>query len=146
MSTLTRKDYRGPFVDVIDWLESPWTVLRWAGGHPMRVEGYFKDGYYVVRAEIPGVDPEKDIEVTVSKGILTISATRTEGTEGKHRSEFHYGTFARSITLPAEADEDHIQAVYDVGVLEVAVEIKDQAVEKAHKRVPVMLHQHIKPT
>jgi HSP20 family protein len=146
MSTLTRRDYRGPFVDVIDWLESPWTVLRPAGGHPIRVEDYFKDGCYVVRAEIPGVDPEKDIEVTASKGILTISATRTEETDGKHRSEFRYGTFTRSVTLPAGADEDHIQATYDMGVLEVTVEIKDQAAEKAHKRIPVTLHQHIKPT
>lgn len=146
MSTLTRRDYRGPFVDIIDWLESPWTVLRSVGGHPMRVEDYFKDGYYVVRAELPGLDPEKDIEVTVAKGVLTISATRHEDTEGRHRSEFRYGTFARSITLPAGADEDHIQASYDMGVLEVAIEIKDQAAEKVSKRIPIMLNRHIKPT
>jgi hypothetical protein len=44
MSTLTRKDYRGPFVDIIDWLESPWTVVRPAGSHPVRVEDYVQDG------------------------------------------------------------------------------------------------------
>ena len=146
MSTLTRRDYWGPFVDIIDWIESPWTVLRPGASQPMRVEDYVKDGHYVVRAELPGVDPEKDIEVTVSKGVLTISATRHEESEGKHRSEFHYGTFARSVTLPAGADEDHIRASYDHGVLEVAVSIKDQAAEKAQKRVPVMLNKHIKPT
>jgi HSP20 family molecular chaperone IbpA len=112
----------------------------------MRMEGYVKDGTYVVRAELPGVDPEKDIEVTVSKGVLMISAHRQKETEGKHRSEFRYGAFARSVTLPESADEDRIQASYDMGVLEVVVTLKDQAAEKAHKRIPVRLNKHIKPT
>ncbi len=145
MSTLTRRNYRGPFMDVFDWLESPLAVLRPAS-HPMRVEDYVKDGTYVLRAELPGVDPEKDIEVTLSHGVLTMSAHRQEETEGKHRSEFRYGTFTRSITLPAGADEDHIRASYDMGVMEVTVSLKDQAAEEAHKRIPVTLNQHIKPT
>jgi HSP20 family protein len=146
MSTLTRRDYRGPFVDIVDWLESPWTVLRPAASHhPMRMEDYVKDGAYVLRAELPGVDPDKDIEVTVSKGILTISAHRQEETEGKHRSEFRYGAFARSVTLPEGADEDHIQASYDKGILEVVVTLKDQAAGNAHKRVPVRMNKHITP-
>jgi HSP20 family molecular chaperone IbpA len=133
-------------MDVFDWLESPWTMLHPGTGHPMRMEDYVKDGTYVVRAELPGVDPEKDIEVTVSEGVLTISAPRQEETEGKHRSEFRYGAFARSVTLPKGADEDHIQALYDRGVLEITVTLKHQAAEKAHKRIPVMMHMHIKPT
>jgi HSP20 family molecular chaperone IbpA len=146
MSTLTRRDYRGPFVDIIDWIESPWTVLRPVASQPMRVEDYFKDGHYVVRAELPGIDPEEDIEVTASKGVLTITATRHEEAEGKHRSEFRYGTFTRSVTLPAGADEDHIQAIYDMGILELTVKIKDREAEKAEKHIPVMLNKHIKPT
>ena len=146
MSTLTRREYRGPFMDIFDWLESPWTMLRPAASHPMRLEDYVKDGAYVLRAELPGVDPEKDIEVTVSKGVLTISARRHEETEGKHRSEFRYGAFARSITLPEGADQDHIRASYDKGVLEVVVTLKDQAAEKAQKRVPVTMRKPIVPT
>ena len=146
MSTLTRRDRLGPFMDVFDWLEPPWTILRPAASHPMRVEDYVKDGTYVLRAALPGVDPEKDIEVTVSKGVLTISAQRKEETEGKHRSEFHYGAFARSVTLPEGADEDHIRASYDSGILEVVVTLKDQATGKAPKRVPVAMNKHIKPT
>jgi HSP20 family protein len=145
MSTLTRRDRMGPFMDVFDWLEPPWTILRPAAGHPLRVEDYVKDGTYVLRAELPGVDPEKDIEVTVSKGILTISAHREEETEGKHRSEFHYGAFSRSVTLPEGADEDHIRASYDSGILEVVVTLKDQADGKAPKRIPVLMNKHIKP-
>jgi hypothetical protein len=36
MSTLTRRDIRGPFGDMVDWLETPWTMLRPIAGHPMR--------------------------------------------------------------------------------------------------------------
>src|SRR5215831_16985230 len=145
MSTLTRRDRLGPFMDVFGWLEPPWTILRPAF-HPMRVEDYVEDGSYVLRAELPGVDPEKDIEVTVSKGVLTISAQRQEETEGKHRSEFRYGAFARSVTLPERADEDRIRASYDRGVLEVVVNLKDEAAAQAEKRIPVQAKMHIKPT
>lgn len=145
MSTLTRRGYLGPFTDVFDWLEPPWAMLRPEGSHPMRVEDYVKDGTYVIRAELPGVDPEKDIEVTVSKGVLTITAHRQEETEGKHRSEFRYGAFTRSVTLPEGADEEHIQASYDMGILEVVVKIRDHA-DDAPRRVPVRLTKHIKPT
>ena len=112
----------------------------------MRLEDCIRDGTYVLRAELPGVDPEKDIEVTVAKGVLTISAHRHEETEGKHRSEFRYGAFARSITLPERADQDHIRASYDKGVLEVVVTLKDQGAEKAQKRIPVTMRKHIAPT
>lgn len=146
MSTLTRRDYRGPFGDMIDWLETPWTVLRPVTGHPMRVEDYVDDGRYVVRAELPGIDPEKDVEVTVGRGILTIKAERREEDAGKHRSEFRYGTFSRSMTLPASADDEHIEAVYDNGILEVTVPLADKGEDKQGRKVPVMLNQHIKPS
>jgi HSP20 family protein len=146
MSTLTRRDYRGPFMDIFDWLEPPWTMLRPTASHPMRLEDCVNDGTYVLRAELPGLDPEKDIEVTVSKGVLTISAHRHEETEGKHRSEFRYGAFARSVTLPEGADQDHIRASYDKGVLEVVVALKDRGAEKAQKRIPVTMRKHIAPT
>ena len=146
MSTLTRRYHPGPFMDVFDWLESPWTVLHPAASHPVRVEDYVKDGTYVLRAELPGFDPEKDIEVTVSKGVLMISAHRQEETEGKHRSEFQYGAFTRGVTLPEGADEEHIRASYDSGILEVVVTLKDRAAKEALKRIPVKRNMHIKPT
>jgi len=146
MSTLTCRDHRGPLLDVFDWLASPWTMLRPAASHPMRVEDYVKDGTYVLRAELPGVDPEKDVEVTVSRGILMISARRQEETGGTHRSEFRYGAFARSVTLPEDADEDHIRASYGSGILEVVVTLKDEPPGEALRRIPVMRNMHLKPT
>ncbi len=146
MSTLTRRDYLGPFGEMVDWLEAPWTVLRPVAGHPMRLEDYVEDGNYVVKAELPGVDPAKDVEVTVAHGILTVKAERHEEKTGKHHSEFRYGTFCRSVTLPANADEDHIEAIYGHGILEVTVRLADKGQDKSGRKIPVMQDQHIKPT
>jgi HSP20 family molecular chaperone IbpA len=146
MSTLTRRDYRGPLAEMFDWLEAPWTLLRPASGHPMRVEDFVRDGSYVIRAELPGIDPEKDVEVTMADGLLTIKAERREEVSDKHHSEFHYGTFSRSVTLPAGADEENVRAVYGHGILEVTVRLAKDAADKTVRKIPVKQHQHIKPT
>jgi len=112
----------------------------------MRVEDYVKDGRYVVRAELPGLDPEKELAVTVSHGILTIKADREEKTEDKHRSEFRYGSFVRHMTLPVGADEDHIQASYDKGILEIMIELKATTPPETERKIPVRAVQHIKAT
>jgi HSP20 family molecular chaperone IbpA len=113
-----------------------WATLRPAfGSHIIRVEDETKDGSYELRAEIPGIDPAKDVNITVRDGLLTIKAERTEKKESNGRSEFSYGSFARSITLPHGADEDKITARYDKGILTVAVPV---ALDKtAEKRVEV---------
>jgi HSP20 family protein len=144
MSTLTRREYRSPLGDMIDWLAAP--VLRPITGHPIRVEDFVGDGQYIVRAELPGVEPEKDLEVTVSDGILTIKAERREESTGKHHSEFRYGTFSRSVSLPAGAEEDHVGARYGNGILEVTVKLADKGTEKSSRKIPVTQDQHIKPT
>jgi HSP20 family protein len=145
MSTLTRRDYRGPLGDMVEWLETPWAAFRPVAPNPMRVEDYVQDGSYVIRAELPGIDPEKDVEVTVADGILTIKAERREEKISKHHSEFRYGTFSRSLTLPATADEEHIQAIFGHGILEITVKLSETAGGKAVKTIPVMEDQHIKP-
>jgi HSP20 family protein len=147
MSTVTRTQTRGPFADLADWLESPLAVFRPLTAQPMRVEDFVRDGHYVVRAELPGIDPEKQLEVTVSQGILTIKADREEEeTEGKHRSEFRYGVYSRHITLPASADEEHIEASYDKGIVEVDIALREKEAEKAQRRISVRHLQHIRPT
>jgi HSP20 family protein len=97
------------------------------GGVPIRVEELREGDQLVVRAEIPGVDPEKDIEVTVDEGVLTIRAQRQERTEDKqaesYRSEFRYGRFERQIRLPKGASPDVVSASYRDGVLEVRLPV-----------------------
>ncbi|HUK70197.1 MAG TPA: Hsp20/alpha crystallin family protein [Streptosporangiaceae bacterium] len=143
MSALTRTQVRGLVPDLFDWIESPFSALRPFMAHPMRLEDYVEDGHYVVRAELPGIDPDKQVEVTVSKGILTIHAERHEETETKHRSEFYYGVSSRHIQLPVGADEDDVKATYDKGILEITVGLK-QKEQVAGRQIPVKSAKQVK--
>jgi len=91
----------------------------------LRVEEVHENGDLVVRAELPGVDPEKDVEVSVSDGVLHISAKRQERSEEKdkdtYRSEFRYGEFTRDLVLPRGVDKGTVKADYKDGILEVRI-------------------------
>ena len=110
----------------------------WAGFWPMphanliRLEDQMEDGHYVIRAELPGLDPAKDVDITVRDGELTIKAERSEKKESKGRSEFSYGSFVRSVSLPAGANEDDIKASYDKGILTVSVAVPETAPQEKH--------------
>jgi HSP20 family protein len=103
--------------------------------HLMRLEDETKEGLYEVRAELPGVEPNEDIEVTVCDGQLTIKAMRTRTTESNGLSEFSYGSFTRTVSLPASADEDDISATYDRGILTVRVPLSDATPSEKHIEV-----------
>ena len=89
-------------------------------GAAVRIEDYTEQCAYVVRAQLPGLDSEKDVEVTVEGGVLTIHAERREEA---HRLEFRYGSLTRSVALPGGADPDKSTASYDRGILEVRVPV-----------------------
>ncbi|MDQ2876374.1 MAG: Hsp20/alpha crystallin family protein [Actinomycetota bacterium] len=92
MATLERRQYLTRLPDLLDWTELPRAaMLPFAPGHAFRVEDYAEDGRYVVRAELPGLDPARDIEITADAGILRIRAERREQHQGGHLSEFRYG-------------------------------------------------------
>jgi|SRR5208282_1327432 len=136
MAKLVRKSSSARFPEFFDWLESPWaTLLPFASGQMFRVEEYVKDNTYVLRAELPGMDPEKDVEVTVDAGILTIHAERREEHEEPHRSEFRYGSLTRSVTLPANVDADKVTASYDKGILRVSAPITEA--KAASRRIAI---------
>jgi len=101
----------------------------------MRLEDETKEGVYEVRAELPGVDPTDDIEVTVRDGRLTIKAERTQTSESNGHSEFSYGSFVRTVALPAGADEDEIHATYDRGILTVSVPLSEETPSEKHVEV-----------
>ncbi len=103
-------------------------------GHMIRLEDDMQDGHYVLRAELPGIDPAKDVDITVRDGQLTIKAERSEKKETKGRSEFSYGSFTRTVTLPAGANEDGIKATYDKGILTVDVAVPEQAAAAAAEK------------
>jgi HSP20 family molecular chaperone IbpA len=125
-----------------DW-SGVWTDFpSWAGlgplvgTHLIRLEDEMQDGHYLLRAELPGIDPAKDLDITVQDGELVIKAERSENRETKGRSEFRYGSFTRSVTLPAGANEEHIKATYDKGILTVDVTVPKQAAA-AEKHIEV---------
>ena len=74
----------------------------------------------LVKAELPGMDA-KDFEVSVQGRLLSIRGERKHETEEKsehfHRVERSYGSFSRSVELPAEVDEAGVEATYKRGVL-----------------------------
>ena len=97
--------------------------------HYIPVESFTRDGAYVVRADLPGIDPEKDIEVTVDGDVLTIHGERREEEHENGHSEVRYGSFTRSVRLPQGASAADVEARYDAGVLEVTVPMKEAPAE-----------------
>lgn len=99
----------------------------------IRVEEVVEDHTLVIRAELPGVDPDKDVELTVDNGRLTVRAERHEEKEEKdrhrRRSEFRYGSFTRSVQLPAGASEADVKATFANGILEVRVPVDGEKAE-----------------
>ena len=107
----------------------------WFGFDPLRglfddvrIEQYVEGDDFVVRAELPGVDVDKDLEITVDGGRLTLTVNRRNETKsegrGHVRSEFRYGVFSRSVALPAGAVEADVKATYADGILTVRMPFK----------------------
>jgi HSP20 family protein len=88
------------------------------------VDLYEKDDYFVIKAELPGVD-KKDIAIDLKDRVLTLSGERSYENEVKedsyYRRERSYGKFQRAFTLPAEVDSDKIKAEFKDGLLRIEV-------------------------
>jgi HSP20 family protein len=97
-----------------------------AGGW-LRAEERREGDDLVVRFEMPGVDPDRDVELTVLDGVLHIRAERHDEVEqpddAGYRSEFRYGSFVRNVILPPNVDEENIRARYKDGILEIRVPV-----------------------
>jgi HSP20 family protein len=88
-----------------------------------------RDGQLVLRFDVPGVDPQK-IDVTVDKGVLSVSATREETkTEGENpvARERLFGSFTRRVRLSDNLDADAIEASNSDGVLEIRIPVREEA-------------------
>lgn len=102
---------------------------------------------YVVTGEIPGVDA-KDLDVTLTDGILTIKSEKKQENEEKeenyHRIERHYGSFERSFRIPEKVKTDKLDATYKDGVFKLSlpkaevveakkIEVKENKTKKKSK-------------
>ena len=108
------------------------------GGRAPAVDIVDLDDAIEVRAELPGID-QKDIDVEISEGTLTIRAEkREEKEEGKKENHFylserHYGSFQRMLRLPEAADVDKADASFANGVLTVRFPKTKEALKKPKK-------------
>jgi HSP20 family protein len=145
MSSLMRRDRGGDVagrfnrMDRIfdEWMRSlpmrrPFGLAwDWPGEDLIRVDEYRDGDTEVIRAELPGVDPEKDVELTVADGVLRISAERRieDRTEDKGylRHELRYGSMSRTLPLPEGVTESDITATYKDGILEVRVPVPERS-------------------
>jgi HSP20 family protein len=114
-------------------------LVAWHDGR-MRIEEEMQDGTLVIRAELPGIDPDKDVAIMVTDDRLTIQAQRrseeTEKKEHSYRSEFRYGSLMRTVALPKGTTTDDVTATYTDGILEVRVPMPAEVTEDA-KRVEI---------
>ena len=108
-------------------------------GMAPRVDVSETDSEIKIEAELPGVD-EKDVEVVLSNGRLTIKGEKKQEKEEKkkdyHMVERSYGSFARSIALPFQADPDKVKATFAKGVLNVTVP-KPPEVKAKEKKIAI---------
>jgi HSP20 family molecular chaperone IbpA len=114
-----------PLAEWLDWLDGGWPGLAELrrSDAAMRIEDRWDEDKYVVRAELPGVDPDKDVHITIANGILAVAAERRASSTEKGRSEFRYGSLRRRVTLPPGSQEDAVTAHYQDGILEITVPV-----------------------
>lgn len=109
------------FGDIADGQERSWTPA---------IDVERDDANLVVRADVPGITPD-EVKIEVEDDILTVSGGHEERTEHKDkhyvRRERRYGSFMRSMTLPAGVDPKTIKAHTKDGVVEVTIPLPTEA-------------------
>ncbi len=113
------------------------------------LDAYVEGEELHVRMEIPGIDPDSDVDIEVENGVLHVSGerkqVRTQGDAngdqggetgqvggqfggqgggqfgGWFRREIHYGRFERRIGLPEGIDPEGVRATYDAGILDITI-------------------------
>lgn len=99
------------------------------------------DSEFRIDVAAPGFDKE-DFNINVENNVLTISSEKQIEEENKdqetvNRREFTYGAFQRSFNLPTSVDADKIKARYENGVLKITIPKKEEAKNKAPRRIDV---------
>ncbi|MCZ6901502.1 MAG: Hsp20/alpha crystallin family protein [Rickettsia endosymbiont of Ixodes persulcatus] len=94
------------------------------------------DSEYNLEMELPGVTQD-NIDLKIDSNILTIEGKKEQSSEKKdhnyHMQERYYGSFYRSISLPSNIDEEHIEAKFNDGILSIKIPKKEQSKAKKIK-------------
>ncbi|MDH3738868.1 MAG: Hsp20/alpha crystallin family protein [Alphaproteobacteria bacterium] len=118
--------------------EDRWPALTNGNHMVVRWDVSETDDAVKISADLPGLS-EKDIDVTLADGVLTIKGERKSESETEekdkqyHRIERSYGSFERAMSLPSDVDESKIVADFKNGVLELTLPKKPEAKKKAKK-------------
>ena len=121
-----------------DTAVNPWHFTRLAlDGAEAPIDMYHTDESVVVKASIPGVEPE-DVDISITGDTLTIKGETKSEEEVKEehyfRKERRYGAFSRSILLPTSLKTDKAEATFDNGVLTLTI---PKAEEQKPKQIKV---------
>lgn len=121
------------------WIDQVFRDGDWR--RSFKIEESHEGDTVVIRAELPGVDPDKDVVVDVVDDELVIRAQRSEThsneTRHVHRSEFRYGSFTRMIPLPSGVDSSTMAATYKDGILEVRFHSPQEATSQEPHHVQI---------
>lgn len=127
-------------------LNPPGTTVesRPRGSFQPSMDVYRDDDELVVEFELPGIDVDNDVDVSVHDGTLTVRGSRTsersEEQDGVYLTERRSGSFSRSMALPDGVDADSVRADYDDGVLCIRMPMPD-ASERSHEPRKISIGQ-----
>jgi len=124
------------FDDFFRDFDTPLLRNAWSsgGGWPS-IEVSDGDREVKVVAELPGLD-EKDIDITLRDGVLTLKGEKKGENNSARYSERWHGQFARSVELGADINPDRVRASFDKGVLTIALEKRPEA-QSSVKRIAI---------
>ncbi len=108
---------------------------------PVRIEEHLDGKSYLLRAEVPGVDPAKDLTVTYLDGTLRLQIRRTDTRKDKTYTEFNYGSYDRTVAV-SMMDEHSIRASYQDGILEIKAKLSDE--EEPHRGIDIKVGATVK--
>jgi HSP20 family protein len=111
----------------------PWSGAAYRSGVYPQMNVYDDGESFIVRAEVPGVDP-KDIDLTVTGDTLTIQGERKQEEippgASYHRRERSFGQFRRALTLPDQVDAAKVAATCKEGILQILLPRAEQAKQR----------------
>lgn len=121
------------FDDVVRSIDAPFSGIAPSGGWP-KIEIADDERELRVSAEVPGLE-EKDIELLIDDGQLTLRGEKTSEVDDKKRqfSERYYGRFERRIAIPYEIAEDQVKATFKNGVLDVTLPKTERAQSRSRR-------------
>ncbi|GAW93664.1 Hsp20/alpha crystallin family protein [Calderihabitans maritimus] len=131
---------RNQMNQVFERLYDPFMLQRYEAYEP-KLDVYETDTEVIATAEIPGLENKEDLQVSVTEDSLSIQGELKRKSEIKeqnfYRSERFFGTFSRTIPLPARVEPDKAKAFYKNGILEVRI---PKVGDTRKKIIPVDIH------